>query len=728
MGGRPTRPIREQLTWNVTYKKGLVYLIDNDGELQCTLSNHWLNESIQFGRELETWEIFKKCQGKFQQKARLETQLELDNTDARLIEILTRMSDWKEFEVFENLDLVEALEFEDQCLHDYSRIMKWEGTADPLQTKLAVHEAMGTWLKRLEEIQEGKEAASKQVDWINGQWPKVVAESTRAISKTPELQCQLEAKFRKQTHGTFSTIQKLGGRPSHAVSPPDPSMDIFHKILYWSSETSNYKEELLDWKSFLDWRRYILGGSPFTESRSYRCPQFQSDLEFYAEFENFRLFQYDLAMKWLKCWQRVVRWHEEEGDDDDEAKGARSHVRDSEREVTDAAARLEKSKQEHTRAIAEHGRQIGGKTETECPEKLCPATPPVSGSKSSIAPYSPFPPSPRSSQSSQTPQLPPSPPSSQTPQSPPSPLSSQTSQLPPSPPSSQALHSSERLSKDRRSADKGSRAEKRRRRAKKEDTRKKVAEMGNTNTERKTIPPFSSSPPQAAEDDDIQMTDALEDPRPMEPIKELEEANSEDTVMTDIEDSPNHILSTSSDFHSIPATSTASKRLPSPSTQGPTSRKTRSTPKLKHALDGKILKKTGKKPSKKVKVFTEQQQELLLLNVASSNNSSMGSPSLRRSERLKEKAAASATETQSLNGAQPSPSSGDKQRQKKIGHVEPSRRPSRKKNPKKQLDPLEPPLTPRQKKLEMQSKIIESSRSLRQKKRERRARDAARPG
>ncbi|KAL9070657.1 MAG: hypothetical protein Q9161_004711 [Pseudevernia consocians] len=748
MGGRPTRPIREQLTWNVTYKKGLVYLIDNDGELQCTLSNHWLNESIQFGRELETWEIFKECQGKIQQMARLETQLELDNTDARLIEILTRMSDWEEFEVFENRDLVEALEFEDQCLQDYSRIMKWEGTADPLQTKLAVHEAMGTWLKRLEEIQEGKEAASKQVDWINGQWPKVVAESTRAISKTPELQCQLEAKFRKQTHATFSAIQKLGGRPSHAVSPPDPSMDIFHKILYWSSKTSNYIEELLDWKTFLDWRRYILRGSPFTEPRSYRRPQFQSDLEFYAEFENFRLFQYDLAMEWLKCWQRVVRWHEEEGDDDDKAEVALSHLRDSERKVTDAATRLEKSRQEHTRAIAEHGRQIGGKIETECPEKLCPATPPVSGSNSpkssrspsSIAPYSTFPPSPRSSQSSQTsqsspsplssqtPQSPPSPPSSQTPQLPPSPPSSQTSQSPASPLSSQTLHSSERLSKDRRSADKGSRAEKLRRRAKKEDTRKKVTKMGNTDTERQTIPPFSSSPPQAAKDDDIQMTDALEDPRPMEPIKEFEEAVSEDTVMTDIEDSPNHILSTSSDFHSTPATSTASKRSPSPSTQGPTSRKTRSTPKLEHALDGKILKKTGKKPSKKVKVFTEQQQELLLLNIASSNNSSMGSPSLRRSERLKEKAAASAAESQPLNGAQPSPSSGDKQRQKKTGHVEPSRRPSRKKNPKKQLDPLEPPLTPRQKKkLEMQSRIIESSRSLRQKKRERRARDAARP-
>ena len=686
------------------YKEGLIYLIDNDGELQCTLSDdidpmehHWMSENHQFMEELEQWESFREFQGRWKHKARPETQLELENTDARLIEVLTRMNDWKEFEVFEGLNRVDALHFEDECLEDFRHIIKWEVTAEPLQTNPEVHDAIRDWLCQLDESQEELEATSNQLDWIKGQWPKVVAESTGSISRTPGLQNSLEAKFRKQTHAIFSTIQKLGGRPSHAVSPPDHFMDIFHKILYWSSESSKYKEEWLDWKTFLDWRRYIRGESPKTKPRSYQCPQFQSDLEFFAEFEKFRLFQYDLALTWLKCWQRVVRWHEEEIETPSYLDGvevARSHVRDSERKVTYAATRLEKSKQEHTRAISEHGQQIGGKTETECTEKLCPPTAPLSSSKSpqssrsssSIAPYSPSPPSPPSSQASQTSQSPPSPFSSQTSQSPPSPLSSQTSQ------------STERLSKDRRSA------EKRRRRSKKEDTRKKVAKMGNTNTEQKTVPPFSSSPRQAAKDDDIQMTDALEDPRPMGPIKEYEKADSEDTVMTDFEDPPNHNLSNPADIHSTPTTSIASKRLPSSSIQGPTSRKTRSTTKLEQALDGKILKNTGKKPSKKVKVFTEQ-QKLLLLNVVSNDSSSMGSPPPRRSERLKQKAAASATESQSLDAARPSQSSGDKQPQKKTGSVGPPR-PSRKKNPKEKLDTLEPPLTPRQKKLEMQSKTM----------------------
>ena len=795
MGGRPTRPVRLQPISTAIHRGGLYYIIGSDGELERTLSDdihpmehHWLRESKQFREELERWQKFKKCQRNFQHERRLETQLELDHTDARLINVLTRLSDWEEFRVFQRQFLVEALEFEDRRRLEFLDFIEWDVTA---QTNSAAHEVLRTWLHLLDTSEEEVEAANSQLNWVKNQWPKVVAESVEAMSETPELQLKLEAKFRKQTNAAFSAIQELGGRPSHTVSQPSETMDDLHRILYWSSETSKYTEELLDWKTFLNWRRHSLGDKTSMKGRKYQCPQFESASDFFAEFRKFRRYQQNIALAWLKLWQRMVRWHEEEietpdpevpditpGYLEDYAEIARSHMRDSEQKLAHAATQLEKATQEHAHTFSEHGHLTGGESRIELPQNLFPPTPPASGSGSSESSHSSSSP-PESFESSCTP--PSSHPSlssrssSSPPQSSHSSLSPRSASSPPQ--SSQTPQPSEPLFKDRRPSIKRGSIEKIRRRSKKDNARKGGSKIEIIDTKQEALPKFSLGPHEV-EKDDVQMTDASEDPRSFDTTEDFETAETEDSVMTKLEDTPNQNSSSSKN-------------------QVPASRKTRSATKLDQSSSGRVPKKKGKKPAKKVKTFTEQ-QTIMLLNAASINGSPTDSPPLRRSERLKEKVAASnntpstqifATqnpqpsgpkrpqqnpslvensqsprqkkrkiepeiETDSLGQSQPPRQKkrklepeidnnplGQSQspRQKKreleleidnnpLGQSQSPRQKKRKIEPEAELDPLEPSQTLIQKRPKIKSHVHESSRSQRQKKLEKRARDAARLG
>lgn len=694
MGGRPTCPVRLKPIWTAQYKDGLIYIIDIKGELDYTLSDdidpmyhHWQKESGHFRRELENWKKFREGQLRYQHLDRPETQLELDSKDAGLIKILTRLSDWQEFEVFQDLICVDAAYFEDRCRMNLLAILKCQVATEHSSTSSAGHNAIGHWFRTFDQSQEEVEAAEDRLKWIQGEWPKVIAESVALLSKTPELRQALIAKFRKQTYGVFSAIQKLGGRPSHAVCPPDENMDDLNRVLYWNLETSKYKEELLEWKKFIKWRERHLGEISTIQGQEYQCPQFQSTVEFYSDFERFRSYEHDVALSWLKVWQRVARWYEEEmktprwyvdetNSDfesvflDDYAEAARSQMRNWEQKIADTAIRLEKSRKEHARALSEHGKSSGGETRVGCPQEPFPPTRPLSGSESLQSSQS------SSSSTSQIPLFTPSPQSS---------LSSKSSQ---SPRSLQYSQSPERLSKDQKPSSKTSSAAKKHRRSKKEAARKEETMISNINTKQQALPELCMISHRLEDDNNVHMTDVPMDLTSVENEEQSQRTGDEDTIMTGFEYPLNHISSFSSQPPSENITNINSKKLPSPSAQGSIPRKTRSATKLDQALSSRVLKTTNKKPAKKTKAFTEK-QTMMLLNTAASNTSPPDGQSLRRSERLKEKAAASAiVAAPQLYAAQSSPPLGQMQTQNGSNLVQTSR-PSRQKKPKIQPPTLE---------------------------------------
>ena len=399
----------------------------------------------------------------------------------------------------------------------------------------------------------------------------------------------------------------------------------------------------------------------------HRCPKFKSVLEYSATVEEFRQLEHKNALTWLERWRRVVRWYEEEIEAPRwhkfrteiscqhyppkflyvYAEAARSHVRNSEQAVADAAVRLGKAGQEHFHALSEHGHSLGDETAIECPQKPCLPTPSLPDSNARQSSQS------SSFSSSQLSILSPSPSTSHSSQ-PSVPPQSQTAHSTPSPQSSQ------RMCKGRKLSNKGSSASKRHRRSNKKNTRKE-AKIKNIDTEQQAVSTFVSDSHNIEGDDDTLMEKPPEDASSLDSLEQSCGLEFEDIVMIEVRDSPNPILSQLSQ-PSRPIPNTKSKKLYSP-TQGLAPRKNRSATKLDHATSSRVLKTTNKKPTKKAKAFIEQ-QAMTLLDAASNKDSTTMVPPLRRSERLKEKAAVSAAPAVSqLNGSQPAQLSQQRQSQ-----------------------------------------------------------------
>ena len=137
------------------------------------------------------------------------------------------------------------------------------------------------------------------------------------------------------------------------------------------------------------------------------------------------------------------------------------------------------------------------------------------------------------------------------------------------------------------------------------------------------------------------MPDNVENPTPSEIKEESNHVDSEDTDMSDVEDPPIQTPLSPPESQPTSTQNTNPKKGPSPSSHGPTSRKTQSATKPDQVPSGRILKNSrNKKRCPKEKVFTEEQTKALL-DAASTGCPPTGPATLRRSERLKVKAAAS---------------------------------------------------------------------------------------
>ena len=696
MGARPKRPIQPQPTGTAFYENGYFSVFDDEGKRECQLphgmdlmSHHWRQENLHFSDELGNWRDFRKYQQDLQRFGYLETALQLNNTDTKLIYALTKLSDWQDFEGFQYQTFVKSLIREDKIQQEFLYITGFEGATEQSAPSSVIHDVIHRWLPAFTRNQEAIEAAKQQLKWIKDQWPNVVAEALASISIAPDIQSSLEMKFSRQTFAAFSVIQKLGGRPSHAVVEPDDSMDLFNRILHWSSESSKYMEELLHWKHFLKWQGEP-GEKPKIRWGDYQCPQLKSNLEFSADFEKFRRLEYESALTWLKCCQRIVRWHEEEiktpqcyamdarlfpGHSTPEflyrdAEAARSQVRDAEQKVVDAAARLDTARQEHASST-------DGETGMECAKRPSLPTPSLSNwsSAQSSQPSIPLPspPSSHSSQPSVSPQLP------------------QTSR------STTPPQSSVRTRQGRELSDRGSSVDKRHRRLNKKNARKKEAKIINIDTVRQALPKFSSDS-HIVKDDDVQIEKAPEDTSPFETREQSAGMESEDTVMTVFEEPSAPILSQSSQPSSpIPITKFKKSSVPA---QGPITRKTRSAAKLAQAASSKVLKNTNKKPAKRAKALTKQ-EVMTLLDAASNKYFTVICCPSRRSERLREKDALSATtEVPQIDGGQAAQPSQQRQPQEKTisGKSSESSTQKKRKREPHELESLPEPAQQKQKK------------------------------
>ena len=560
------------------------------------VASHWAKESDAWISELKRWKEFKQAQQIHHQCARDELDLELENTDPALVQALSKLNDWQEFQFIHQKEVHEAERCHETCQQGIARNHDAMVVASSADSMLNLEEPIVGWTSYMVEAQERLETSQKELIWVKSQWPEVIAEACSLISVPTMLQEQLEAKFETQTKAIHRALCMKGARPSHAVYAPDSNTDLPQRIQHWISQSSAFTAELWDWRIFMAWRRHIRDTGNMSQEGRKVLSEGDSSSELFEDFVKYQQYGLDKAASWVNCWRHEAReyrkakrrtppsyggWsfreiidHDDHDDHDKEnevveAKRADVYAMHAEEKVCVAQKRLEQSKRELQGILTES---------TPLFKSKIPAAHP-------------------------------------------------TTQLPPTPPRS---HSSKSSPDSQRPSEQKGPAGKGLRRSKKERIRKGEAKMANANTEQHALPPFTLGSSALEEHQDIEMSDDAEDPTLIEVKKET--IDSEDTVMSDVEDRPDQTPPSSPHPHPKPISDTDSKNLLSPRSPCPTLRKTRSATKLDQVPSGRISKKPNKKkPRKKAKDLTEAQTEALL-NAASPSAPPTGPTPLERTE------------------------------------------------------------------------------------------------
>ena len=597
LGGRPTRPIQSYPNCNTTAGDGKLHYRDEYEKMEVIFevdkyrsSSHWADEMGKWDCELLQWERFKEAQRIHNQYGRSEVELELENTDAALIGVLSKLNDWREFESLRRRDVHEAEKLLDECQQGKARTHNAMFTAVNADPMIEVQEPSRGWMSSMRDAQEKLDASQKKLMWVESQWTEVLEEACSSIAAAPKLQEQLEAKFEKQARAIHRALLQKGARPSRKIFSPNRDAAFPQRLQHWISESSVFTAELRDWKVFMIWRRKVRDAGNMDQDGRKVLSEGDSWSERFEDLVKYQQRELEKAASWVNCWRRQARQYKDvymnsslydvddldnDSDDDSEeaeAKRAELYARQAEVKVSIAAKRLEQSKQRLRGILADSASCSASKAPTGHTEVQTPPTPPKF----------PLPEAPRKSR---------------------------------------------RSLKQKGSGGKGYR------RSKKEITRKGEAKMANTDTEQLALPEFSLGSYNMNEsNEDIQMSDDTEHPSPVEIKKESNKQASEDAVMSDVEERPDQPPLSLAGSHPRPVSRMSSTHFPSPSSPSPISRRTRSATKLDQAPSGKILKKSSKnRPTKKAKVFTEE-QELALLIAAATEHPAAAPTSLGRSK------------------------------------------------------------------------------------------------
>ena len=580
-------------------------------------ASHWTRERIYWSEELWRWLDFREIQRGYNEGGRSELDLELENTDVALVEALSKLNDWREFQSLHQMKLHEAEIFHEECQKEYARIQNAKVAIGSTRMH-RIQEECGRLMVDMMEAQVKMEAFRKDLMWIKDQWKEVIAEACASIGAAPKLQEQLEAKIKMQTEAVYRKLLEKGARPSHTGHPPDMNVEFPQRLQHWISESFGLKAELWDWKQFRAWRR-TKGAQTTGHERQEQLFVDETCSEIYEQLVEYRQYELDKAVSRLDGWRRQAQQYKEEkenswlekkvrypafleggfygysNDEDEvlkeetlEARYAEQLAMKAEKMVAVAATRLEQSKQKLQEILAEFEPQpaVEIPAETTDAQHQHTAETPAETSNAQPPPTLPKTPSPKLLPKNQSPP--------------------------------KKKHSTEKAH----------------RRSKKKKARS-LAPKPNTNTtatNQHPLPAFSpSEPPHPNKDADTEMSD--EEAQGTSAIQALvdEEVNQTDAVMSDIGD-PSPPPSPSQ-----------------PNPQKPPSRTLRSATRAKHAppahkilKDQKVLKNTPPPPQrrKKSRTFTEAQMTALL-DAASKKPYSDGSiTTLRRSERLKGKGAA----------------------------------------------------------------------------------------
>ena len=605
MGGRPTRTVLEKPAWKAKYEKDQIRIVNIDGELECTIApdedltyHHWSEECTRFHEELDRWEEFRDWQRGIEHQPLLNITFDPENMDQRLVQILVRLNDWREFQHYQQVKVGRAAMKTWSINQKIRNNLRKEATSDIAGCAKIQHQ-LSACLHELYPRQSDLEDLEKQLRWIESQIPEMLLEACASLADVSPLQIELETKLEQQANAFYQDMKILEAIPDHSVQPPHPSAGFAEKICHWGSEISRLMQERREWKIFLKWRRNQPSTADFEEQEpSGRS----SDLHIWVDHVAYRQFQLERAQNWVAGWQRLLKLKEDRMKTPPEGPGLLI-LQDSFEMV-----RIYVDKFKQDILTAETQLRLAEKRLAELSSRQCASTA-VQVTQ----------------QSTRHPQLPPSPPCSSASEN--NPGNRRRSNL--SSFAAKAYHN--KRSSESPTTGPPDLVQQSNVPSTGEESRAKKSDIDNKQSISVADDVVSD---QVIVDDDIRMTDAPSDSYPHETTKKDKILGLKDTPPTGVTD-PSSPPAPEVDVN-FRSTGAARKR-PLPIDQVPTSRKTRSVTK---SSSNKILKKKGKEPGKKVIPLTKHQSTTLLESTSTSRPTRP--ITLRRSERLKKRAPASA--------------------------------------------------------------------------------------
>lgn len=619
MGGRPTRAVLEKPAWKAEYEKDQIRILNYDGELQFTLGpdedltyHHWSDECFRFSEELDRWKEFREWQQGMEHQPLLNISFDPGDTDQRLVEILIRLNDWREFQHYQQVKVGRTAMKTWSINQVVRNNMRKEATLDKIDYPESLRYQLSTCLHELYGRQQDLEDSETQLTWIESQILEILSEACGSLDDTIPLQRELELKLEQQANAFYQDMKILEARPDHSVQHPYQSSGLAERIRHWGSETTRLMQERWEWKIFLKWRR--LQPSKAANLEEQEPSGRSSDLQIWVDHIAYRRFQLERARDWVAAWQRLLT------DDEDDMKtppeGPELFIlQDSIKMVGAYVERFRKDA--HT---VESQLRLAEQQLAE-----------LSSQQSSSAAFQ------ITQQSTRRIQMPLSNPKPESTESMPgdcrlpnsSSVSTEAHRT--REPSSSPMRGVQESIQQSNVSNTGMA-----RRAKTSNIDKKMSV-----TIAKDI-----LPDQVIVDDDIQMTDAPSDSYPHETINEARGSGLKDTIPVGVEDTsmtdvknPVHNNSAPASEVDLKIRNTGSPRKwPSPIDQVPNSRKIRSMTKLK---SNKILKNKGKKQAKKIKTFSKTQNTALLKSASTSYPTKP--ITLRRSARLQKRVPPSAS-------------------------------------------------------------------------------------
>lgn len=262
LGGRPTRPIQQYSKLNTTnvdrsthYREDyeridVMNKMGMSSEEDDRESSHWAKERNKWGAELSRWRNFREAQRIHSQGGRSEVDLELENTNVALVEALTKLNDWQQFQFMHQKRVFEAERYHDQCQQGFARSHGVMVAASSADRMLKMQEPSGGWMTNMMRARELLKASQKELTWVKDQWTEVIAEAYASIATAPKLQLELESKFETMTRAMYRTLLLKGARPSCAVQSPDENAELSQRLQHWISESSGFTAEMWQWVMF----------------------------------------------------------------------------------------------------------------------------------------------------------------------------------------------------------------------------------------------------------------------------------------------------------------------------------------------------------------------------------------------------------------------------------------------------------------------------------------------